>query len=49
MNTFNELNEVKGEFISPFNIVVTIGLIGLGISISKSFISKFTNKMLLIK
>ena len=50
MNTFNgDLKDVKGEFFSPFSIVVTVGLIGLGISIGRSMVSRFTNRLLLTK
>ena len=50
MKTFDDdLNAVKGEFFSPFSIVVTVGLIGLGISIGRSMVSKFTNRILLVR
>ena len=47
MKELNKLGLIKGTFISPFSIVVSIGLIGLGISVSKRMINKFSSRLLL--
>lgn len=45
----DDLKVIKGEFFSPFNIVVTIGLIGIGISMGRNIVSKFTHKIFLAR
>ena len=40
MREIYEFNMVKGEFFSPISIIVSIGLIGIGIGLCKDIISK---------
>ena len=40
MKEITMLDEVKGDFFSPISIIVSVGLIGIGIGLCKDIISK---------
>ena len=46
MNEIYKLSDVKGDFFSPISIIVSIGLIGVGISLCKNMISKHFNGLI---
>lgn len=47
MKEINELDEVKGDFFSPISVIVSVGLIGIGISLCKDYITKSFKEIIL--
>jgi hypothetical protein len=40
MNELDRIEGIKGGFFSPISIIVSVGLIGIGIGLCKNLISK---------
>ena len=48
MNEVYELSSIKGTFFSPITMIISIGLLGMGISLSKYIVSKYgVNRLML--